>query len=378
MFKQKQKAFTLLELLVAIAIIGIVATLAVISLQQARGRARDSKRINDIQQVHMALEFFFNENGRYPSEEEWSSGSINSPLSGEPYIQPVPSAPTPADGDCSLDSNFYAYNSQKNNTEYRLYFCLGGPTSNLSAGEKVLTPEGILDVVDCASHVSEPECKYNNYIYKVVQINNQNWFAENLRTTKYNNGQNIPVLQDSVDWSGVGASSGPASSWVVVGDEVIYDYGLLYNWHAVSNNNQFNLCPAGWRVPSYEDAENLHNFLGEDIHKIKSCCQENVSPEVLNTCLNPVGGCSRSKHPRWDVHVSRYGTNEYRASILPAGVRWAGGEYNNVGSLARFWTTTFSNDEVYNFSVWDVFNDIYIRSDGLRNGYSVRCIKDLE
>ncbi len=59
--KTKNKGFTLVELLVVIAVIGILATLAVIALQQARSRTRDSKRVADIKQIQTTLELFFNE-----------------------------------------------------------------------------------------------------------------------------------------------------------------------------------------------------------------------------------------------------------------------------------------------------------------------------
>lgn len=58
-FCKKNKGFTLIELLVVIAIIGILATLAVVALQQARSRARDSKRVADVKQLSTALELFF-------------------------------------------------------------------------------------------------------------------------------------------------------------------------------------------------------------------------------------------------------------------------------------------------------------------------------
>ena len=61
--KQKKSAFTLIELLVVIAIIGILSTLAVVALQNARSKARDSKRVADVKQIQTALELYFNDNG---------------------------------------------------------------------------------------------------------------------------------------------------------------------------------------------------------------------------------------------------------------------------------------------------------------------------
>jgi len=52
---QKQKGFTLIELLVVIAIIGLLATLAVVAFSGAQRRARDAKRVADIQSVVTAI-----------------------------------------------------------------------------------------------------------------------------------------------------------------------------------------------------------------------------------------------------------------------------------------------------------------------------------
>lgn len=139
-----KRGFTLIELLVVIAIIGILATLAVVALQQARQNARDSKRMADMKQIHTALELFFNENGRYPTTEEWSSGAIVSSNTGETFMYSIPSAPSPADGDCLEASNTYTYIPQNNGASYTIDFCTGKQVSNLPEGGKILTPGGII------------------------------------------------------------------------------------------------------------------------------------------------------------------------------------------------------------------------------------------
>lgn len=63
--KSSSKGFTLVELLVVIAIIGVLATLILLQLGAARQKARDAKRVADINQVRSALELFFDDNGRY-------------------------------------------------------------------------------------------------------------------------------------------------------------------------------------------------------------------------------------------------------------------------------------------------------------------------
>jgi type II secretion system protein G len=63
----KQKGFTLIELLVVISIIGLLASVVLVSLNGARAKARDARRIADLHQMVVALELYYNANGFYPS-----------------------------------------------------------------------------------------------------------------------------------------------------------------------------------------------------------------------------------------------------------------------------------------------------------------------
>mgnify|MGYP001580527353 CR=1 FL=1 len=67
MLKNGKKGFTLIELLVVIAIIGILSSVVLASLNSARTKSRDAKRVSDIKQLQLALEFYFDSNGGYPS-----------------------------------------------------------------------------------------------------------------------------------------------------------------------------------------------------------------------------------------------------------------------------------------------------------------------
>jgi prepilin-type N-terminal cleavage/methylation domain-containing protein len=95
---RNQKGFTLVELLVVIAIIGVLATLVLLQLGTARGRARDTKRIADINQIRGALEQYYEDNnGTYPAGitdpligQYFSSGKVpKDPLTDAAYYYAV-------------------------------------------------------------------------------------------------------------------------------------------------------------------------------------------------------------------------------------------------------------------------------------------------
>ncbi len=129
--KQNKPAFTLIELLVVIAIIGLLATLSVVALNNARARARDSRRASDIKQIHTALELYFNANHEYPNNLEDLETAL--------LMNPVPTAPTPADGSCKNADNIYTY-TKIDDKDYVLSYCLGNDTGGLSAGISYASP----------------------------------------------------------------------------------------------------------------------------------------------------------------------------------------------------------------------------------------------
>jgi len=94
--------FTLIELLVVISIIGILSTLLMLQIGVARGKARDVKRIADMNQIRIALELFFDSNGHYPGltfEGVSNSGEMIGDDDGnieqalQPYLTTIPVDP---------------------------------------------------------------------------------------------------------------------------------------------------------------------------------------------------------------------------------------------------------------------------------------------
>ena len=97
MKKTLNRGFTLIELLVVIAVIGILAAVVLASLNTARSKGRDTRRISDIKQVQTALELYRNDNSDYPigttgTISLWNS-SINTWLVAPGYLAAVPVDP---------------------------------------------------------------------------------------------------------------------------------------------------------------------------------------------------------------------------------------------------------------------------------------------
>jgi general secretion pathway protein G len=72
-----KKGFTLLEVLVAIAIIIIITGFSLVSLESSRKGSRDTRRKADLEQLRSALEMYRADVGQYPSSIDFANGIIN-------------------------------------------------------------------------------------------------------------------------------------------------------------------------------------------------------------------------------------------------------------------------------------------------------------
>ncbi len=132
--KNSEKGFIIFPGLEGLAIIaGTVASVVLLTLNSARLKSRDAKRLADIRVISSSLELYYDAHSTYPENLK-----LLEPL----YIGTIPTPPTPPDGNCTTEQNNYNY-TRINKSQYSLTFCLGQTTSSYHLGVRTLTEKGI-------------------------------------------------------------------------------------------------------------------------------------------------------------------------------------------------------------------------------------------
>lgn len=187
-------------------------------------------------------------------------------------------------------------------------------------------------------------------VYKTVQIGQQTWMAENLKTTQYNDGESIPRIMDDSEWA-----NDTDGGYCYYDNEFSnkYLYGALYNWNAV---NSGLLCPSGWHVPTESEWSSLTDFLGGE---------------------SEAGGKLKEAGTAHWASPNTGATNETGLTALPGGSRYASSEFYGIGSNNLWWSATESTTELAYFHYLSSDEQNIRTFDGSKkSGCSVRCIQD--
>jgi len=200
---------------------------------------------------------------------------------------------------------------------------------------------------------------YHGYDYATVQIGEQCWFAENLRTELYQNGDSIPNPIDCPEWSSV-----------MVGARCDIDndagnvefFGRLYNWF--STNSSYGLCPNEWHVPTDGEWIELEVELGMSLGQAQGTYYRGTDQ-----------GDQLKSQANWN------GSNSSGFEAVSTGYRgpYLGCEYSPVTSGTWFWTSTGNGSLAVGRGLSaEETGIVRMTSYQLRNGFSVRCLKDTE
>ena len=212
-------------------------------------------------------------------------------------------------------------------------------------------PAANTDDGSCASN-SCSSIEFDDYTYSLVEIGDQCWFAENLRTTVYADDSSIPEVTDNSAWSGL--STGARCDYNNDAANVAV-YGRLYNWFAVTN--VAGLCPNGWHVPTDGEWTALEDY-------------------ITAQGFNGTEGAALKSTSGWN---SGNGTDNFGFSVLPGGYRaHYSGYFSNAGNFGSLWSSSPSGGNAWYRDLYYYGPDISRYSDHPRYGFSVRCLRDVD
>jgi len=188
-------------------------------------------------------------------------------------------------------------------------------------------------------------------VYKNITIGTQTWMAENLRTTRYNDGTAIPLVENEARWAGL---STPGFCWYKNDEEGFKPtYGALYNWYSI---NTGKLCPQGWHIPDDPEWSELTIFLGGE---------------------SIAGGKLKESGSTYWVEPNTGATNESGFTAFPGGFRYYDGKFFDFGFSGYWWSSMeYSPTRAWFRFVYYNDGNLYRFNNIKKNGFSVRCLKD--
>jgi uncharacterized protein (TIGR02145 family) len=210
----------------------------------------------------------------------------------------------------------------------------------------------IILIQSCKKETDDVIKDIDGNVYNSVTIGTQVWMTENLKVTRYRNGDLIRTTTPAT--LDVTAEIAPKYQWAYDGNESkVETYGRLYTWYAVSDSR--NLCPTGWHVPAFDEWKTLRDFLGG----------ENIAGGKLKE-----SGTSHWASPNEGA------SNETGFTARPGGEKYIE-RFEGMGVVSRMWSSTVESntskpyflqmDFGYSYLYWDFEDKISI---------SVRCLKD--
>jgi uncharacterized protein (TIGR02145 family) len=189
----------------------------------------------------------------------------------------------------------------------------------------------------------------NNH-YRIVQIGTQVWMAENLRTTKFNDGTTILYVPDQQAW---GDLLRDGYCWYNNDVTNKIPYGAMYNWYAVTS---LNFTPPGWHIPTDVEWNTLTKFLG--------------GATIAGGKLKETGTV------HW-ASPNTGATNSTGFNALPGGARGNDGVFYIQTQYGYYWSSADSSPT----QAWGTVFSYMDATDNLdpydmKSGFSVRCIRN--
>lgn len=209
---------------------------------------------------------------------------------------------------------------------------------------------------------------YDGNVYDVVTIGTQKWLKQNLITSHFQNGDEIPLVTDNTTWTGMMSEA----MCYYNNDSAGYapTYGALYNGFVAIDNR--NVCPTDWHVSTDHDWKVLEKFV-----------DASVDTTLFDTWTgNTVANHLKEEHSatwHWlTTQINYYGWDTYGFTAMPGGVRTSStGNFGGVTIYGNWWTDldVGGGGVIVHFMGAENFG-VTRTQRNTWNGYSIRCVQD--
>lgn len=201
--------------------------------------------------------------------------------------------------------------------------------------------------------------------YNTVVLNNQEWMVENLRTSKYANGD--PILNVTTQE----LQSISTAAWTYYENNEQYDlsHGKLYNWYAADDSR--NVCPTGWHVPSLAEFIALIEYLDPNT-------EVGVINQVTYFTSIQAGGKIKSTGTSLWNEPNTGATNESGLAATPSGYTIYGFS-SGIGNISTWWSASSHPNSWGNAQALTMEFSSAVAESGTpikTSGRSIRCIKN--
>lgn len=250
---------------------------------------------------------------------------------------------------------------------------------NISEGKLLVNSKGgviqsmLLSEVDSLSFVSSLPSQIldiDGNRYNSVQIGGNVWMLENLRTTRYRNGDLIGTTTPAT--AQINNQASPSYQWAYNGDEGnAAVYGRLYTFYAI--NDSRNIAPFGWHVATDAEWTELENYLiANGFNYDGSTVDNKIAKSLAATTLwgaTTVAGAVGN-----NLNVN----NSSGFTAIPAGSRDSNGSFmGNLNYFAHWWTgSSYSSSNAWGRSIGFDYIKLNRFNYDKASGWSVRCVKD--
>jgi uncharacterized protein (TIGR02145 family) len=219
-----------------------------------------------------------------------------------------------------------------------------------------------------------PVTDFDGHSYATVQIGDQVWMAENLKSEHYSDGSPINRVEVDEEWRALEPDV-KAYCFFDNSPGMFNTFGALYTWAAAMNGDVSSdedpsgvqgVCPENWHLPSEDEWLELEFHLG----------MSKLIAEDIGWRGYEEGGMLKQTGTGLWLEPNLMATNETGFTAIPAGFRDTDGVFRANGSFTSFWSSTGHPEGAWLRGLHAGRGEILHEPYEVKNGFSVRCVMD--